>query len=145
MRAKDRKVSQLAEILALIESQLLLDIVFNWRWKLHDMLTGIAMRHNEYVARRLPQIIALTILGGVLLLGFLLTCWYFRRRGGVLLATSGVLISVVVWCVEVVSLHGVDHILYHLIGKWMVVSALWILACLMTSVGILLVPARRES
>jgi hypothetical protein len=54
------------------------------------------------------------------------------------LAVSGSLLSVVVWCVEVVSLHAVDHILYHLIGKWMVVSALWILACSMTSIGILL-------
>jgi len=49
------------------------------------------------------------------------------------------LLSVVVWCVEVVSLHAVDHILYHSIGKWMVVSALWILACFMTSIGILFV------
>jgi hypothetical protein len=37
------------------------------------------------------------------------------------------------WWVEAVSLHAVDF--YHSIGSWMAVSALWILARLMTSIG----------
>jgi len=35
------------------------------------------------------------------------------------------------------SLHSVDHVLYSLFGRLMVVGLLWILACVMTSIGIL--------
>ena len=80
----------------------------------------------------------------LLLLGLLATQRFFRGKVGARLALSGILLSVVVWCVEVVSLHAVDHILYHLIGKWMVVCALWILACLMTSIGILKVSSQAQ-
>jgi hypothetical protein len=129
---------RLAALLTLIESTLLLDIAFNWRWRLHLFVGDVAQRRHEYELRHEAQSIALVILAALLLLGLFVTQRFFRREPGALLAVSGSLLSVAVWCVEVVSLHAVDHILYHLIGKWMVVSALWILACSMTSVGILL-------
>jgi hypothetical protein len=49
-----------------------------------------------------------------------------------------VLLSLVLWCIEVVSLHAVDHVLYHLLGPWMLVSLVWVFAGLATSVGILI-------
>lgn len=120
-----------------IEGVLLLDIAFNWRWMLHGLVGGYAQSHHEYEQRRLPQVIALVILAGILLIGLITVLRMFRKRVGALLAVSGALLSLVTWCVEVVSLHAVDHVLYHSIGSVMVVSALWILACVMTSVGIL--------
>jgi hypothetical protein len=48
------------------------------------------------------------------------------------------LLSLVLWCTEVISLHALDHVLYHLLGQWMLVSLVWVLAGLMTSVGILI-------
>ena len=140
IRTKARHgASQLAAAFTLIESALLLDMVFNLRWRLHSFFMDFAMQKHEYALRRLPQVIVLTLLGGLLLFSLLAARRLFRDRVGARLAVSGILLSVVLWCVEVVSLHAVDHILYHIIGKWMVVSALWIVACLMTSIGMLMV------
>src|SRR5271163_2702181 len=62
---------RLAALLTLIESTLLLDIVFNWRWMLHHWLMDIAQGAHEYQVRRIPQLIALIILAGLLFLGLL--------------------------------------------------------------------------
>jgi hypothetical protein len=140
IRTKARRVSQLAAVLMLIESALLLDIAFSWRWMLHDVIGGFAQRHHEYGVRRLPQEIALSILGGMLLLGLIVIWRLFHGRAGARLAVSGVVLSLFVWCIEVVSLHAVDHLLYHSLGRVMAVSLLWILSCAMTSIGILLDP-----
>lgn len=130
---------RLAALLTFIESVLLLDIAFDWRWMLHALVGEVARGRHEYDLRRDPQLIALAILAAILLLGVLAAQRLFRGKVGARLAVSGILLSVVVWCVEVVSFHAVDSILYHSIGRWMVVSALWILACLMTSIGMLFV------
>jgi hypothetical protein len=138
IRTKARPdVSHLAAAFTLIESVLLLDMVFNLRWKLHQFLMDIAMQKHEYGLRRLPQAIIVVLLGGLLLFGLIAARRLFRDRAWFRLAVSGVLLSVILWCVEVVSLHAVDHILYYSVGNWMVVSALWVLACLMTSIGML--------
>jgi hypothetical protein len=136
--------TQLAAAFTIVEGALLLDMVFNLRWKLHQFFMDLAMQKHEYAMRRLPQVIVLTLLGGLLLFGLLAARRLFRDRGAARLAASGILLSVILWCVEVVSLHAVDHILYHLIGKWMFVTALWILACLMTSIGILKVSSQAQ-
>jgi hypothetical protein len=133
-----------AALLMLIESTLLLDIVFNWRWVLHQWLMDTAQRAHEYQVRRIPQLIVLMSLAGFLLLGLLRVGRLFRGRAGFSLGVSGVLLSLVLWCTEVVSLHQVDHVLYYRIGKIMTVSLLWILACLMTSIGMLSVKGRAD-
>jgi hypothetical protein len=132
-RNEDRR---LAALLTLIETTLLLDIIFNWRWRLHDFSAGLARRGHEYEFRKLPQVGMIALLGVLLFLGFLLLRHLFRGRRGAFLAVTGALLSLVLWCVEAVSLHQIDHFLYQPIGRWMAVSALWILACLMTSIGI---------
>jgi hypothetical protein len=124
----------------LIETALLLDIVFDWRWKLHHALVDFAVRRHEYAQRGLPQLVAVTLLGGLLLFGLLVFWRSFRGRGSTLMAVSGVLLSLVLWCIEVVSLHAVDLVLYYSLGGVMAVSLLWILSCTMTSIGILLDP-----
>lgn len=133
-----RPVSRLAAELMVIEGVLLLDIAFNWRWMLHGLFSGIAQSQNEYEQRRGPQEIALAILAGLLLAGLFAILRIFRNRLGALLAVSGVLLSGIFWCVEVVSLHAVDHILYHPLGPFMMICVVWILGCLMTSIGILI-------
>ncbi len=138
IRSKSIRSSQLAATLTLIETLLLLDIAFNWRWMLHGAIGGFAQRHNEYAARRVPQVIAVSILGGVLLLGLIATWRLLRGRFGRLLAVSGVLLSLVLWCTEVVSLHSVDRLLYYSLDNVMAISIVWILSCAMTSIGILL-------
>jgi hypothetical protein len=132
-----RNVSQLAALLTAIEGALLLDMIFNWRWMVHQQLMNLAQRWQEYDMRRSPQRIAIAILAALLLVGLVSALRILRGRAGALLAVSGVLLSLVLLCTEVVSLHAVDHILYHLLGPWMLVSLVWILAGVMTSVGIL--------
>jgi hypothetical protein len=130
-------VAQLPAVLTLMESALFLDIVFNWRWMLHQILMDVAQRTHEYGARRLPQLIVIVCLAGLLILGLNAARRFFRGRPGALLAVSGVLLSLVVWCTEVVSLHAVDHVLYHFLGNLMIVSFLWVSASLVTSIGVL--------
>lgn len=139
-----RTVSQLAALLTAIESALVLDMIFNWRWMLHQELMDLAQRLNEYDLRRSPQRIAIVVLTVLLLLGVIFALRVLRGRTGALLAVSGVLLSLVLWCIEVVSLHAVDHVLYHLLGPWMLVSLVWAFAGLATSVGIL-IDARQVS
>jgi hypothetical protein len=133
-----RTVSQLAALLTAIEGALVLDMIFNWRWALHQQLMDLAQRWNEYDIRRSPQRIAIVVLAVLLVFGLVLALRVLRGRTGALLAVSGVLLSLVLWCTEVVSLHAVDHVLYHFLGPWMLVSLVWVCAGLATSVGILL-------
>jgi hypothetical protein len=105
---------------------------------LHQQLMNLAQRWNEYDLRRSPQRIAVVVLAVLFLLGVIIALRVLRGRTGALLAVSGVLLSLVLWCTEVVSLHAVDHVLYHLLGPWMVVSLVWLFAGLVTSVGILI-------
>jgi hypothetical protein len=128
---------KIAALLTIVEGALLLDMIANGRWMLHQLFIGFAQRRHEYDFRRLPQTIVVAVLVGILLAGLLWTVRVFRARIGVLLAVSGVMLSVISWCVEVVSLHAVDAILYRPVGSLMVVSFVWILASLLTSFGIL--------
>jgi hypothetical protein len=139
-----RTIAPLAALLTVVEGALVLDMVFNWRWMIHQQLMDLAQRWNEYDIRRSPQRIAIAILAVLLLVGLIAALRILRGRGGALLAVSGVLLSLVLWCTEVVSLHALDHVLYHLLGQWMVVSLVWVFAGLMTSVGIL-VDARQAN
>jgi hypothetical protein len=68
MRTRMRSKDRLALGLMGIEGVLLLDIAFNWRWRLHGLVGGYAQSHHEYEQRRLPQVIGLVILAGVVLL-----------------------------------------------------------------------------
>jgi hypothetical protein len=139
-----RAPSQLAALLTAIEGALVLDMVFNWRWMIHQQLMDFAKRRNEYEIRRSPQLIAIAMLAVLLLVGLFAALRILRGRAGALLAVSGVLLSLVLWCTEVISLHAVDHVLYHPLGPWMIVCLVWVFAGLMTSAGILL-DARQAS
>ncbi len=138
-RAKgDPARSRLLAFLAVCEGCLLLDMVFNVRWNLHQFLMDEAATLVLYASRRGPQALVLIALVGVFFLGLRVTIQRLRGRGGAILAVSGLLLSLTLWCTEVVSLHAVDHIMYHPVGKLMTVSFLWILACAMTSIGVLI-------
>jgi hypothetical protein len=138
-RAKgDPARSRLVALLTVFEGCLLLDMVFNVRWNLHQFFMDKAQQAALYANRRGPQAVLLVVLIGIFLFGLRVTSQKLRGRGGALLAAFGALLSLVVWCTEVVSLHAVDHIMYHSVGKWMTVSFLWILACMMTSIGVLI-------
>jgi len=128
--------SRLAVSLALCEAAFFLDILFNLRWSLHQFLMNQATQLTLYASRRGPQTLVLVVFVLLFFAGLGLALRSFRGNAYALLAISGVSLSLLLWCTEVVSLHAVDHILYHPIGQYMTVSFLWVLACLMTSIGI---------
>jgi hypothetical protein len=130
--------STLAAQLTLMEALLLIDITIDGRWRLHQLLEDAAQRRHEYDLRRLPQSIVIAALIALLVVAWLYTLRTYRARLGALLAVSGILLSLLSWCVEIVSLHAVDAILYHPLGSIMVISLVWILGCSMTAIGILI-------
>lgn len=131
-----------ARVLAVMNGILLLDMVFNWRWMLHQLFVDAATQKRVYGERHRPQEAALGLLLGIFLLACFLVLRRLRGRGGAILAVWGTLCAAGLWLVEVISLHAVDHILYHTVGAIFSVAFLWIAACLMTSIGILM-EARR--
>jgi hypothetical protein len=138
IRAKDDSVKlRLAALLTGCNGFLLLDKVFNLRWTLHQFFMNEATVAALYASRRGPQTLVLLALAGVLLFGLWMVSRKLRGRDGAVLAVWGTLLSLTLWCAEVVSLHAVDRILYRLIGHLMMVSFLWIGACTMTSIGVL--------
>ena len=136
--------SRLAAWLTALESLLLVDMAVNGRWRLHDLLAGAAQQRHEYDLRRLPQSILVAVLIGVLFAGLIIALRFCRARIGALLAVSGALLSLVSWCIEVVSLHAVDAVLYRRVGIVMAISFVWIFACLLTSAGILIDSRRAQ-
>ncbi len=126
----------LPAVLAIFESLWLFDIFFDWRWTLHRLLIGLALRRRIYAERHAPQVIALAALLGVFLAGLGYARRLYRGRPWAM-AVGGVLFSLALWVTEVISLHEMDRLLYHAAGPFMVISFAWIFASLVTSAGIL--------
>jgi hypothetical protein len=128
---------RIAALLAVLEAALFLDMMFSGRWLLHDWLENEAKARGLYAARAGPQIAALCFLGGCAAAGIAWTLWRLRGKQGATLAACGGILSLVCWCVEAVSLHAVDRVLYRTFDGIMRVTLIWIACALMTGVGIL--------
>ena len=135
-RAADSRIRRLAAVLCILDIGLLLDIAFNWRWKLYNSLKGDAVNHPWYNQRSGPQMVVLLALAVALIVS---AAWLSRRFAsarGAPLAICGALLSIGCWLTEVISLHATDAILYRHIGPLMIISFVWILGCAMTAAGI---------
>src|SRR5579883_812233 len=128
VRAASLRLSRLAATLGLIQTALLLDIAFDWRWKLYGRLKELAVARHWYEDRHWPQVIALAVLGLALGLAAVAASRRFRMLPGAVWAIAGTLLSVGCWTAEVISLHATDAVLYHPAGRIMVISYLWGLA-----------------
>jgi len=128
---------QLVAVLAALEAVLLLDVAFHGRWRLHDLLENVAKASNLYAERAGRQHVALGIVGSVGAAGIGLALVLFRGRPGSSLAACGGILSLCCWCVEVISLHSVDTLLYRSMNGVMVVRLAWAVCSLMVGFGIL--------
>jgi hypothetical protein len=128
--------SNLFAALALVQLVLLLDNVFNLRWKLHAVVDWTAASLGVYELRRGPQLLALCGLAALAVVLVWLIVVRFRERMGAALALGGTLLSVVLRCAEVVSYHNADAVLYRQVGGVMVVALAWIGLALVTCLGI---------
>jgi len=131
------RTGRLAAILLVLEAGLFLDMLFNGRWLLHDLLQGEAMAEKLYTLRTGPQIAMLGLLGAAAVGGVALAFRSLRGRTGAAVAICGMIFSLSCWCAEVISLHAIDAVLYRSVGGVMFVSLIWVLCSLTTSLGIL--------
>jgi hypothetical protein len=128
--------------LSLAQLVLLMDIAFNWRWKLHDLFMHAAMAEDIYGERRMPQRLALVLIAVVAAAVAAWILWRLRPRRGAGLAAAATVLSFALHGVEMISYHGMDAILYRAAGGVMVVSFLWAALALLTCIGVGLDRAR---
>ena len=120
--------------LAAAQLMLLLDMIFEWRWQLHDYWMHEWISRGVYDQRRTPQAAALWLL---ILVAATLAFWLaraLRGRPGAALASLSTLLSAGLWCCEAISYHFVDQVLYQMAGGLMLVSLIWV--CLSVTVGL---------
>lgn len=142
VRTADKRIVRLAGVLCALYTMLLLDIAFDWRWKLYDWLRSEAVSFRWYDQRSEPQIAALVAIGVAVLAAATSLGRRFAFARGAPLAICGGLLSIGCWLTEVVSLHASDAVLYRHVGPLLSVSFLWMLACAMTAAGILIAGIR---
>lgn len=128
---------RLAAVIVALDAALLVDMALNGRWLLHDLLENESITRNLYAERAGPQFTTLIFLGVAALAGVGLALRRFRNRAGAALAACGAILSLMFWCVEVVSLHSVDLVLYREVYGVKPASLVWIACSLMTGAGIL--------
>jgi hypothetical protein len=133
---RDKRISHLAGVLGLLETALLFDIAFDWRWKLYLLLRDQAMANQWYDYRRGPQIGMLALLAVLLLAAIGFARRRYRSVPGAVLAIAGALLSIACWSTELISLHATDTLLFHHAGPLRIINYLRALACLMTVIGI---------
>ncbi len=141
---KSRERAQLAAFLTIIEGALLLDVIFDWRWALHSFILRESMKYGLYGYRSIPQIVMLLLLAVVVLPAATSAQRRVRGRPGATIALWGLFLSLTCWCVEVISLHATDSILYHPAGPFMLVAFVWMAACGLTAIGIQIDSSARQ-
>jgi uncharacterized membrane protein YhdT len=133
-----RRGAWFAALLMLMEGFFFLDMIYEWRWLLHDSLQRSFEARGLYGQRHWFQIACLMLLGALLFFGFRAMLGKLRGRTGARLAGCGLFLSLGCWCVEVISLHATDHVLYSVDSGLMTIAYLWILGALLVAVGVLL-------
>jgi len=128
---------RLAAVLTVLEAGLVADMAFSFRSLLHDLLENEAIAKGLYAQRAGPQIVALYLLSAAAAAGMGLAFQRLRGRTGAFVATCGAILSLSCWCVEVISLHATDTVLYYTVDGVMLVSLCWVACALMTGLGIL--------
>jgi hypothetical protein len=130
--------------IAALESLLLFDMVMDARWALHGNAMQFALHRGFYAQRRGIQIAGLTILFAILLFGAAIITRRLRNRLGAIVAAWGALLALTMWCVELVSLHEIDAVLYHKVGGFMVIALVWMILGATTAISIQLEASGRN-
>jgi len=130
------------ESLTVLQIALSVDMLFSFRWLLHNELAGEFMVHHLYERRAGPQRISLLLVAAAASTAIWFLLKSLRGRRGAQLASSGMILWIATWFTEVISLHAMDVFLHHSFAHVNVRDAIWILSTIMISYGVLL-DARR--
>jgi hypothetical protein len=128
---------RLAGVLAVLEAALSLDLVLNGRWRLHDLLEGEATARSIYEQRTVPQLMTLSLVAAAAAIGMGMAIARLRGRVGAAVAVCGAILSLSLWCAEVISLHTIDAVFHDKIDGVMLVGWGWVICAMMTGLGIL--------
>ena len=124
--------------LTVLQSALLVDMLFDLRWLVHNMLSGEFQVHHLYERRMGPQHLALILVAAAASIGFWLLLQTLRGRRGAQLASCGMVLWISTWFVEVISLHSMDVFLHLSLAHVNVRDVVWIVSSIMISYGVLL-------
>lgn len=138
---RDLLLKRLAAVLAIAEAALFFDVMFNWRWAIHGWLESQFQAHSLYDRRRGVQEAILALLTLAVLLVLRRVFRHLRGRPWAVSAAFCASLSLALWCVEVISLHQIDRILYAKAGPMMVIAWLWLLLCLLTAASLTIASA----
>lgn len=130
--------------IAALESLLLLDMAMDARWALHGNVMQFALHRGFYAQRHGIQIAGLTILFAILVFGAAMMTRRLRDRLGALVAAWSALLALTMWCVELVSLHEIDAVLYHQVDGFMVIAFVWMILGATTAISIQLEASGRN-
>jgi hypothetical protein len=124
--------------LTVLQFALLVDMLFNLRWLLHNQLSGEFQVHHLYDRRVGPQHLALVLVAAAASIGIWLLMRSLRGRGGLQLASCGMILWMSTWLAQVISLHSMDVFLHLSLAHVTVRDAVWIVSSFMISYGVLL-------
>lgn len=122
-------------LLAIVQFFLVLDMVFNLRWMLHEFGMQVSTHLRLYSLRRSPQLLVLILILLLAVVICILILRRFRSRIGLGVAAISTFLSFGLCCCESISYHYVDLVLYHFVGKIMMVALLWVSFALITCLG----------
>jgi hypothetical protein len=124
--------------LTVLQFALLVDMLFNLRWLLHNKLASEFLVHHFYNRRVGPQHLALLLVAAAASTGIWLLLKSLRGRRGAQLASCGMVLWISTWFAEVISLHSMDVFLHNSLAHVTVRDAVWIVSSIMISYGVLL-------
>lgn len=124
--------------LTVVQSALLVDMLFSLRWLLHNKLASEFMVHHLYERRVGPQHFALFLVAAAASTGIWLLLKSLRGRRGAQLASCGMILWIATWFTEVISLHSMDVFLHRSLAHVNIRDALWIVSSILISYGVLL-------
>lgn len=130
--------SPLLVSLTVLQSALLVDMLFHLSWLVHNKLAGEFLAHHYYERRVGPQHLALLLLAAAAFTGVWLLLRNLPGRRGAQLASCGMILWISTWFAQVISLDSMDVFLHRSLAHVTVRDALWIVSSLMISYGVLL-------
>lgn len=111
------------------------EVPFGFRFRVTKVMRHLFDWLEAGLERRLLQLVVLAIVGILFLVAVLVVLFREETPRSRRFALMGFLLSVLIWCVEAVSLHQTLPILAHRIGPLVFVAWAWVVAAMVTAAG----------
>lgn len=114
--------------IGLAHAMFAIEMMVDWRYKIHDAVIAIMSNHGDY-AGRTPWQIALLILV-IPIAAILVSRSLVSLRGTrqLRLASAATLATIAIFVIQLISLHATDQILYARIGPIMLTAWLFVIS-----------------